>query len=122
MKFDVKQIREDFPILKTKVNGKPLVYFDNGATTQKPIQVINRISKYYEEENSNVHRGVHALSQLATEKFEGARNYIAQFINAKSAKEIIFTKGTTESVNLLATVFRSQVNAGDDFHFCAVHD
>jgi cysteine desulfurase / selenocysteine lyase len=113
MEFNVKKIREDFPILTTKVNGKPLVYFDNGATTQKPIQVIKRISKYYEDENSNVHRGVHTLSQLATEKFEGARNYVAQFINAPSSKEIIFTKGTTESVNLLATVFRSHVNAGD---------
>jgi len=120
MKFDAKQLREDFPILKTKVNGMPLVYFDNGATTQKPIQVINRIAKYYEEENSNVHRGVHALSQLATEKFEGARNYVAEFINAKSSKEIIFTKGTTESANLLATVFRTQVNAGDEVMISAM--
>jgi len=114
MEFNIQHIRDDFPILKTIVNGKPLVYFDNGATTQKPIQVINRISDYYKKENSNVHRGVHALSQLATEKFEGARNYIAEFINASSSKEIIFTKGTTESVNLLASIFRNQVNEGDE--------
>jgi cysteine desulfurase/selenocysteine lyase len=120
MKFNVQQIRNDFPILKTNINGKPLVYFDNGASTQKPIQVINRIVKYYKEENSNVHRGVHALSLLATEKFEGARNYIAQFINAKSSKEIIFTKGTTDSVNLLAMVFRSQVEAGDEVMISAM--
>jgi len=90
------------------------VYFDNGATTQKPLQVINRIRDYYEEENSNVHRGVHQLSQIATEKFENARTYIAGFINAESEKEIIFTRGTTESINLMATVLDSWVFANEE--------
>ena len=112
--LDIQKIRADFPILSTKVHGKPLVYFDNGATTQKPLQVINRIRDYYEEENSNVHRGVHQLSQIATEKFENARTYITGFINAKSEKEIIFTRGTTESINLMATVLDSWVFANEE--------
>lgn len=88
MSFDVENIRDQFPILKQKVYGKSLVYLDNAATTQKPIKVIERIKQYYEFENSNVHRGVHKLSQVATEKYEQARNYIAGFVNAKSEKEI----------------------------------
>lgn len=114
MTGDIQKIRANFPILSTQVNGKPLVYFDNGATTQKPLAVINRIKAYYEEENSNVHRGVHQLSQAATEQFENARTYIARFINAKSEKEIIFTRGTTESINLMATVLDSWVFANEE--------
>ncbi len=114
MTLDTQKIRADFPILSTKVNGKPLVYFDNGATTQKPLQVIHRITKYYEEENSNVHRGVHHLSQVATDKYENARTYIAGFINAQSEKEIIFTRGTTESINLMATVLETWVFANEE--------
>ncbi len=93
--FDVNKIREQFPILKRKVNDKDLVYFDNGATTQKPQSVIDAVSNYYQEENANVHRGVHFLSGLATDKFEETRNTIQQFIGAKHNHEIIFTKGTT---------------------------
>lgn len=114
MSFNPEKIKSDFPILSQKVNGKPLVYLDNAATTQKPIQVINRISEYYEFENSNVHRGVHKLSQVATEKYEQARKYIAGFINAESEKEIIFTKGTTDSINFLATILSDQINEGDE--------
>ena len=114
MSFDVNKVRKDFPILNQKVNGKPLVYFDNAATTQKPIQVIERVSKYYSEENSNVHRGVHRLSQIATEKYENARRYIGDFINARNSKEIIFTRGTTESINVLSAVFDGIINEGDE--------
>jgi cysteine desulfurase/selenocysteine lyase len=112
--MDINRIRKDFPILDLKVNGKPLVYFDNAATTQKPLTVIRRISDYYLKENSNVHRGVHHLSQVATEAYENARKYVADFINAKESKEIIFTRGTTESINLLATVFVPWIQAGDE--------
>lgn len=114
MDFPVTQIRSDFPILSRKVNNKPLVYLDNGATTQKPFVVINRISDYYKNENSNVHRGMHYLSQIATDHFENARKYIAGFINAKSEKEIIFTKGTTESINLVASAFSEFINPNDE--------
>lgn len=113
--FDVHKIREDFPILKTKVRGKPLVYFDNAATTQKPRQVIERIKKYYEEENSNVHRGVHFLSEVATREYETARETIRKFINAESSEEIIFTKGTTEAINLIANSFgKTFINENDE--------
>jgi cysteine desulfurase/selenocysteine lyase len=112
--MDVRQIRKDFPVLDQKINGKPLVYFDNAATTQKPLPVIQRISDYYLKENSNVHRGVHHLSQTATEAYENARSYVAQYINAGESKEIIFTRGTTESINLLATVMRSWILPGDE--------
>ncbi len=112
--MDINQIRKDFPILDQKINGNPLVYLDNAATTQKPLPVIKRISDYYLKENSNVHRGVHHLSQVATEAYENARRYVANFINAKESKEIIFTRGTTESINLLATVFAPWVQAGDE--------
>jgi len=114
MNFNIEIIRNDFPILKQKVNGKPLVYLDNAATTQKPVQVINRIKQYYEIENSNVHRGVHKLSQIATEKYEQARKYISGFINAKSVNEIIFTKGTTDSINMLTSTCADFVNEGDE--------
>lgn len=114
MSFDVEKIRNDFPILAQKVNGNQLVYLDNAATTQKPVQVIDRISKYYQSENSNVHRGVHHLSQVATEKYEQARKYVADFINAESESEIVFTKGTTDSINFLATVFYDLINENDE--------
>jgi len=114
MAFNINNIRSDFPILQRKINGKPLIYLDNGATTQKPKQVIERISNYYLHENSNVHRGVHTLSQEATGLFEDAREYIRQFINAEETKEIIFTRGTTESINLLATALKPWVVKGDE--------
>jgi len=120
MNFDVEQIRKEFPILKQEINGKPLVYLDNAATTQKPVQVIDRIKRYYECENSNVHRGVHHLSQIATEKYEQARKYIADFIHAKSEKEIVFTKGTTDSINFLATVFNDLINENDEIIISAM--
>jgi len=112
--FDVNKIREQFPLLKRKVNDKDLVYFDNGATTQKPQSVIDAVSNYYQEENANVHRGVHFLSGLATDKFEATRNTIQQFIGAKHNHEIIFTKGTTDSINLVANGFRSLLKKGDE--------
>ncbi len=103
--FSVEKIREDFPILKQTVNGKPLVYLDNAATSQKPAYVINAMNHYYMEENSNIHRGVHYLSELATQSYEEARNKIQKYINAKHREEIIFTRGTTESINLVAYSF-----------------
>lgn len=99
--INVQHIREQFPILKRQVNNKPLVYFDNGATTQKPKVVIDSIVKYYSEQNANIHRGVHTLSREATELFEDARKTVAEFINAKQS-EIIFTAGTTDSINIVA--------------------
>lgn len=114
MDFPITQIRSDFPILSKKINNKPLVYFDNAATTQKPLEAINRISDYYKNENSNVHRGTHQLSQIATEQFENARKHIAGFINAKSEKEIIFTKGTTDSINLVASIMPERVKQNDE--------
>ncbi|MFA5417421.1 MAG: cysteine desulfurase [Bacteroidales bacterium] len=114
MDFPVNQLRNDFPILSTQVHGKPLVYFDNGATTQKPRQVIDRLVQYYETENSNVHRGSHHLSNMATAGYEGARSFVAKFIHAQSADEIIFTRGTTESINLVSTCFQSFINQGDE--------
>lgn len=114
MTYNINKIRADFPILQKQINGKPLVYFDNGATTQKPRQVIDCISNYYLNQNSNVHRGVHTLSQEATDLFEGAREYIRQFINAEETNEIIFTRGTTESINLLATALKPWIVKGDE--------
>ena len=112
--FDVSKIREQFPILKREVNGRDLVYFDNGASTQKLQSVIDTVSNYYKEENSNVHRGVHFLSGLATNKFEESREVIRKFVGAKHAHEIIFTKGTTDSINLVANGFRSLLKKGDE--------
>lgn len=103
--IDTQKIREEFPILKQKVNGYPLVYFDNAATTQKPLQVIEKINQYYLHINSNIHRGVHHLSQEATAAYEETRNYICSFIHAGSSEQIIFTKGTTEAINLVASGF-----------------
>ena len=101
--FNVNDIRKQFPVLDQKVYGKPLVYFDNAATTQKPLCVIERERDYYLHENCNIHRGVHYLSQMATEAYENTRKTVAQFINARQPQEIVFTRGTTESLNLLAT-------------------
>ena len=112
--FDITKIRNDFPVLRQTVNGKPLVYFDNAATTQKPVQVIDRISNYYLYENSNVHRGVHELSMKATERYENARSYIAGFIHAADSSEIIFTRGTTEAINLVASSLESFISEGDE--------
>jgi cysteine desulfurase / selenocysteine lyase len=112
--LDIIKIRADFPILKSKINGKDLVYFDNGATAQKPQQVIDAIVKYYSEENSNIHRGVHTLSQRATEHYEKARETVCKHINAGSPNEIIFTRGTTESVNLVAHAFSKFIGKNDE--------
>ena len=112
--LDINQIRKQFPILSRKVNGHDLVYFDNGATTQKPDSVIAAESNYYQNENSNVHRGVHFLSGLATDKFEETRITIQNFINAKHSHEIIFTKGTTDSINIVASGYRSLLKKGDE--------
>ncbi|MHC1736457.1 MAG: aminotransferase class V-fold PLP-dependent enzyme [Ignavibacteriaceae bacterium] len=101
----IEKIREDFPILKTLVHDKPLVYFDNAATTHKPNVVIDKITEFYSETNSNIHRGVHLLSQKATSEYEAARDKVLNFINAKKLSEIIFTKGTTDSINLVASSF-----------------
>ena len=112
--FDVQKVRADFPILKQKVNGKPLVYFDNGATSQTPQQVIDTIVDYYSRYNANIHRGVHTLSQLATDAYEIARNKIQHHFNAKHSFEIILTSGTTESINLVANGFASILQEGDE--------
>ncbi len=113
-RFDVEKIRQDFPILNRKVNGKPLVYFDNAATSQTPQQVIDCIVDYYQNYNANIHRGVHALSQEATEAYEKARQTIQHHFNAKEAKEIIITAGTTHSINLVASGFEKFLKPGDE--------
>ena len=112
--LDIQKIRADFPILSQKVNGKPLVYFDNGATSQKPQVVIDAISTYYSEINANIHRGVHTLSQLATDAYEASRNAIQNHLNAKHNYEIIFTSGTTFGINLVANGFASLLKSGDE--------
>jgi cysteine desulfurase / selenocysteine lyase len=119
--FDVHAVRADFPILGTRVHGKPLVYLDNAATTQKPQAVLDRIAAYYGRENANVHRGVHWLSERATEVYEGARGTIARFLNAADAREVIFVRGTTEAINLVAASFgRTRVGAGDEIVLTAM--
>ena len=112
--LDIQKIRADFPILSQKVNGKPLVYFDNGATSQKPQVVIDAISKYYSEINANIHRGVHTLSQLATDAYEASRLKVQKHINAKFSHEVLFTAGTTHGINLVANGFASILKAGDE--------
>lgn len=112
--LDIQKIRADFPILNEKVNGKPLVYFDNGATSQKPQVVIDAISKYYQEINANIHRGVHTLSQLATDAYEIARDKVKNHINAKHAHEVLFTSGTTFGINLVANGFAAILKPGDE--------
>ncbi|MBV6484400.1 MAG: Cysteine desulfurase SufS [Flavobacteriales bacterium] len=113
--LNINDIRQDFPILKREVNGKPLVYFDNGATSQKPQLVIDAINKYYTFENSNIHRGIHTLSQEATNAYEVARKKVQRFVNAQHEHEIIFTKGTTDSINLVAASFgKKHLKKGDE--------
>ena len=113
--FDVKKIRNDFPILHQIINGKPLIYLDNAATSQKPKNVLDAIEKYYREYNSNIHRGVHTLSENATEAYELARLKIKNFINAQSNKEVIFVRGATEAINLVAQSFgRNSLNKNDE--------
>lgn len=112
--LDIQKIRADFPILSQKVNGKPLVYFDNGATSQKPQMVIDAEVKYYQEINANIHRGVHTLSQLATDAYEVSRGKVQDHINAKFAHEVLFTSGTTHGINLVANGFTSILKPGDE--------
>lgn len=112
--LDIKKIREDFPILRREVNGKPLVYLDNAATSQTPQQVIDVIVDYYQNYNANIHRGVHALSQEATDKYEQARQKIQKHFNAANSHEIIFTSGTTHSINIVANGFSSLIKKGDE--------
>ena len=112
--LDIDQIRNDFPILHRKVNGQPLVYLDNAATSQTPLPVIDAIGDYYKHTNANIHRGVHALSQEATDQYEAARQKIQQHFNAKHAHEIILTSGTTHAINLVANGFASLLNQGDE--------
>ncbi|KFC24128.1 aminotransferase class V-fold PLP-dependent enzyme [Chryseobacterium sp. FH1] len=112
--FDINHIRAQFPILNQEVNGKPLVYLDNAATSQKPLSVIKTWEQYYETINANVHRGIHTLSQLATEEMELSRQKIQRFINAKHDYEVIFTKGTTEGINLVAYALTKQIKPNDE--------
>ena len=112
--FDVNNIRKDFPILSRTVNGKPLVYFDNAATSQTPNQVIDVIADYYRNYNANIHRGVHTLSQEATDAYEAARNTIKSHFNAAHAHEIIMTSGTTHSINIIASGYTQLLKKGDE--------
>ena len=114
MNFDVENIRKDFPILSKKINNKPLIYFDNAATSQTPTSVINSISNYYNNYNANIHRGVHSLSEEATEDFESARTKIKEHFNAGDTKEIIFTSGTTHSINIVANGYTDILKSGDE--------
>ncbi|MDD3743138.1 MAG: cysteine desulfurase [Lentimicrobiaceae bacterium] len=118
---DIEAIRADFPILRREVEGKPLIYFDNAATTQKPQVVIDALTEYYKHMNANVHRGVHLLSREATTAFEKARENIADFINTRSARELIFTRGCTEAINLVAATWgRANIKAGDEILISAL--
>ena len=113
--FDIDSVRQDFPVLDQEINGSPLVYLDNAATTQKPVAVMNTVNAFYRQHNSNVHRGVHTLSQLATTRYEQARENIRGFIGAQHAHEVLFTKGTTDSINLVASAFGDKfVQKGDE--------
>jgi cysteine desulfurase / selenocysteine lyase len=113
--FDVDKIRRDFPILRERVHGKPLVYLDNAATSQKPEVVIDAIANYYRHDNANIHRGVHLLSQRATDEYEAARSTVQHFLNAREAREIVFVRGTTEAINLVAQTYgRTHVGPGDE--------
>ncbi|HAI81500.1 MAG TPA: cysteine desulfurase CsdA, partial [Chryseobacterium sp.] len=112
--FDLQNIRSQFPVLSQQVNGKDLVYLDNAATSQKPLSVLNSWEKYYQEINANVHRGIHTLSQLATEEMELSRRKVQKFINAKKDFEVIFTKGTTEGINLIAYSLTNLIKENDE--------
>src|SRR5262249_38767962 len=119
--FDIEKVREDFPILKVKVHGKSLVYLDNAATTQKPQVVIDTINRYYMAENSNIHRGIHFLSLQATRAYEAARDKIKRFLNAPHTREIIFVRGTTEAINLVAQSYgRTFLKKGDEIVISAM--
>src|SRR5947199_7378520 len=112
--LDWKTIREDFPILREQAHGHPLIYFDNAATSQKPRAVVEALRNFYEHDNANVHRGLHTLSSRATEAYEKARQRVAEYIGAASAEEIIFTRGTTESINLVAQTWGGRfIREGD---------
>lgn len=119
-KFNVREIRQDFPALRQQVYGKNLIYFDNGATSQKPQMVLDAINQYYSMDNANIHRGVHHLSQKATSEYEEARETIRRFINAPKKEEIIFTKGTTDGINLVATSFGELLQPGDEIIISAM--
>ncbi|MCB1596321.1 MAG: cysteine desulfurase [Gammaproteobacteria bacterium] len=112
--LDVEAIRRDFPILHQQINGYPLAYLDSAASTQRPVQVIDTISRYYTQDHANVHRGVHTLSHRATDIYEGARESVRSFINARSTREIVFTRGTTEAINLVAATLGQRLTAGDE--------
>ncbi|PKB73137.1 MAG: cysteine sulfinate desulfinase [SAR202 cluster bacterium Io17-Chloro-G7] len=121
LEFDVAKVQQDFPILKQTVNGKPLVYLDNAATSQKPQSVIDALVGYYTTDNANVHRGVHTLSQRATDHYEEAREKVRRFINAKDDREIIYVRGTTEGINLVAQTFgRENIHQGDEIIISAM--
>ena len=113
-KIALEDLRSQFPILTQKVNGRDLIYFDNAATSQKPSTVIDKIKTFYEKENANIHRGVHSLSQEATTAYEQARLKVSNYLNAKSDAEIIFTKGTTDGINLIASSFGELLHPGDE--------
>src|SRR5690242_11812115 len=120
-RLDAEKIRAQFPILKQRVHGKPLVYLDNAATSQKPQIVLDRIARYYEEENANIHRGVHYLSERATADYEAARGTVQGFLHAARSSEIIFVRGTTEGINLVAQTYgRANVSAGDEVLITAI--
>ena len=119
--LDLARIRADFPILAREIKGKPLIYVDNAATTQKPRQVIERLTHYYTHENANIHRGVHTLSGEATAAYEDARRCVQRFVNAADEREIVFTRGTTEAVNLVAQSWaRPQLGPGDEILITAL--
>ncbi len=119
--INIQQIRADFPVLHQKVNGKPLIYFDNAATTQKPAVVLEKLGEYYKKDNANIHRGIHTLAERATASFEDTRKKVKEFINAKALEEVIFTKGTTESINLVASSFgKAFVREGDEILISAM--
>ena len=120
-RFDVEKIRRDFPILREQVHGKPLVYLDNAATSQKPDAVIDAIANYYRHDNANIHRGVHLLSQRATDEYEAARNSVQRFLNARESREIVFVRGATEAINLVAQTWgRTRVGSGDEILITAM--
>lgn len=119
--FDVKEIRKEFPILDRRIGGKPLIYLDNAATSQKPSQVIDALVRYYSHYNANIHRGIHTMSEEATEAYEGAREKIRAFINAPESREVIFTRGTTEAINLVMFTWgRKNIQAGDEIVLSAM--
>src|SRR6185437_12196648 len=119
--FDVAKIKKDFPILERRINGKPLVYLDNAATSQKPLSVIEALSDYYRNNNANIHRGIHTLSEEATQEYEGARQKVADFIGAPEARSVIFTRNATEAINLVMFTWgRQNINAGDEIVLTAM--